>query len=406
MIRKFALRYFLAKKSTHAINIISWVSIAAIAIGTAALIIVLSVFNGFEDLVKSLYSSFYPPIKVFPAIGKTILIPASRLKALEGLASVSGVSEVVEGKASIRYNNQQAIAIIKGVDSNYSRVSGVPGKLVAGIYATGDADNPDAVVGIGIASALGMAVRHNLFPITVYIPSRTAQSFINPEQAIHVGNMDPSGVFAIQEDFDDHYILTNIGFMRRMLELDTGMVSALEISLRPGIGMNQAKARIAALLGKGFRVETRYEQNSSLYSVMQTEKWVVYAFLSFILLVAAFNMIGSLSMLVIEKQKDITILKALGATQSLIGRIYLSEGLLVAGLGALIGVALALLVCLGQQRYGWVKLGGSTFVVDAYPVSLHGLDFFLVTATIFIIGLMASLFPSRRAARQIIDLKS
>jgi lipoprotein-releasing system permease protein len=406
LIWQFAFRYFIAKKSTNAINIIAWVSIVAIAVGTAALIVVLSVFNGFEDLVKSLYSSFYPPIKAMPAEGKTILVPPDKLRALHALPIVKDISEVAQEKASLRYNNQQTIAIIKGVDSNYRNVTGMADKIVRGTYEIGDVQQPDAIVGLGIEAALNIDVKKSYYPLTVYIPSRTVKTFINPEQALHVGNIDPVGTFAIEEDFNNTYVITNIGFMREMLELKPDEVSALEISLQPGADMNQARQQIQQVLGKNFKVQTRYEQNSELYSVMQTEKWAVYAILSFILIIAAFNMVGSLSMLVIEKEKDITILKAMGATNVIIRRIYLAEGLLIAGVGTSIGLIIAVLICLGQQHFGWVKLGGGTFVVDDYPVSMQLQDFILVVVTIFVIALLASIFPAQRAASQQIDLKS
>lgn len=406
MIWQFASRYFVAKKSTHAINIISWVSISAITVGTAALIIVLSVFNGFEDLVKSLYSSFYPEIKASPAAGKTMLVPADKLAALQRLGDIKSISETIEEKAVLRYNNEQTIAELKGVDKNYPVVTGISRKIIRGNYDTGTDDSPMAVVGIGIEAALGIDVQRNFIPVTVYIPKRDAQSFVLPEEALNTGQIRPAGTFAIQQDFDNKYVITNIQFMRQMLNMQPGEVSGLEIALKDPGRMEAAKQEIQQILGSGSIVQTRYEQNRSLYNIMQTEKWAVYAILAFILIIAAFNMIGSLYMLVIEKRKDITILKAMGARDSLLRKIFLSEGLLIAAGGALIGALIAVALCLLQQKFGLIKLGGGSFVVDAYPVSMHWPDFVLVFSTILIIGLLASWYPAAKAARQPVELKA
>lgn len=396
----------MAKKSTNAINIIAWVSISAIAVGTASLIIVLSVFNGFEDLVKSLYSSFYPEIKVSPALGKTILVPADKLEALQKIGDIKSISETVEEKAVLRYNNQQTIAELKGVDKQYRTVTGIAKKIVRGEYNIGTDDAPTAVVGIGIESALGIDVERSFIPITVYIPKRKASSFLLPEQALNTGQVNPVGTFAIQQDFDNKYVITNIRFMRQMLDLQPDEMSALEIALKDPGRMDAAKQEIAQALGKGYRVQTRYEQNQSLYHVMETEKWAVYAILAFILVIAAFNMVGSLYMLVIEKQKDITILKAMGARNSLLRRVFLAEGLLIGATGTLIGTVIALTLCLLQQKLGLIPLQGGSFVIDSYPVSMHWTDFILVIVTILVIGILASWYPAARAARQPVELKA
>ncbi|MHB1921192.1 MAG: FtsX-like permease family protein [Chitinophagaceae bacterium] len=406
MTWRFALRYFFAKKSTHAINIISWVSIGAIATGTAALIIVLSVFNGFEDLVKSLYSSFYPQIKVTPYYGKTFLVPAQQLKDLQGISAIESITEVAQEKAILRYNKQQTIAVLKGVDKHYPITSGLPGKIIRGHYGTGDSTQPEAVVGEGIESALGIDVRRSFIPISAYIPNRRAHTLLDPEDALHMGSIDPVGTFAIQQDFDNKYVITNIDFMRSMLDMAPDEVSALEISLKNPEKMTQVQARIRQLLGKNVLVRTRYEQNSGLYNIMETEKWAVYAILSFILIIAAFNMIGSLSMLVMEKQRDISILKAMGTQEWTIRKIFLLEGMMIAGSGTLMGTLLAITVCELQKKYGWVKLQGGSFVVDSYPVSMHPQDFLLVVVTILVIALLASWFPALKASWQSIDLKS
>lgn len=409
MIWQFALRYFRARKSTNAINIIAWVSVVAIAVGTAALVTVLSVFNGFTGLVKSLYSSFYPTLKVVPASGKTILLTPAQLKEIAALPGVAHYSQSIEEKAVLRYGEDQTIAVLKGVDRQFVKVAGVQDKMVRGEFDLGTENGYQAVLGIGIETALGVDVEHSLVPVNVYMPKRDAGTSFNaamPEQSLNSGVIYPVGTFAIQQEFDSKYVLADIGFLRNLMNLRPGEVSSLEISLQPGASEKRTKRKIQALLGDAAKVQTRVEQNATIYNVMQTEKWVVYVFLSFILVIAAFNMIGSLSMLVIEKQKDITILKAMGSRDSLIQRIFLGEGLIIAGVGSLIGFTIAITICLLQQRFGLIKLGGGSFLIDAFPVEMHWEDFVLVSVTILVIGVLASWYPASRAAKQEITLKA
>ncbi|MFB6455643.1 ABC transporter permease [Chitinophaga sp. Hz27] len=407
MIWQFASRYFWAKKSTNAINIIAWVSVGAIAVGAGALIVILSVFNGFEGLVKSLYSSFYPSVKVAPVSGKTIKLDATQLGGIAKTPGVFAYAAVVEEKAVIRYADDPTIAILKGVDSNYNKVTDVKNKIVRGSFDTGDDENGyGAVLGLELEGALGVDVVRSIAPVTVYVPRRSATSYTIPEEALNSGIVYPKGSFAIQQEFNSKYVITNIAFMRKLLEMGPDEMSALEVAAKPGVSEDELRDRLKRLLGPGYKVQTRFEQNQSLYAVMITEKWAVYIILSFILVIAAFNMIGSLSMLVIEKQKDITILKAMGARRSLIMKIFLAEGLIIAGLGTLIGFALGVIFCLVQQHFGLIKLGGDSFLVDAYPVSMHIGDFMLVFVTIMVIGLLASWYPARKAANEIIALKA
>lgn len=379
----------------------------AIAIGTAALIVVLSVFNGFEDLVKSLYSSFYPQVSVSPATGTTMLVPAGQLDSLEALYGVKAVSRTLEQKALVKYNDEKTIAILKGVDTSYGEVTGIGGKIVRGTFDVGTAAIPRAVAGVGIEGALGIDVKRDFLPLTVYLPRPDARSFTFPEQAFYVGQLSPAGTFAIQQDFDNSYVLCSLAWMQQLMSQPADRVSRLEVALIPGADEKQVLAAIRAVFPPAaYKVENRFEQNKSLYMVMQTEKWFVYAILLFIFAIAAFNMVGSLSMLVLEKRKDITILKAMGATSRLVRRIFLAEGVLIALVGALGGTTIAVAICAGQAHFGWVKLGGGTFVVDAYPVSMHYTDFLLVWFTILVIALAASWYPALKASRQPVDLKA
>lgn len=406
MVWQFASRYFRAKKSTNAINIIAWVSVVAIAVGAGALIVILSVFNGFEGLVKSLYSSFYPAIKIAPASGKTIILTPAQLQQITAVPGVAHYSEIVEEKAVLRYGDEPTIAVLKGVDSGYNNVTDVKSNIVRGRFDTGDSVAYRAVLGLELEGALGVDVVHSLAPVTVYLPRRNVNAFVTPEDALNNGVLYPAGTFAIQQEFNSKYVITNIEFLRKLLELGDHEMSALEVGARKGVNENLLKERLEQLLGKNYKVQTRYEQNQSLYAIMQTEKWAVYVILSFIMIIAAFNMIGSLYMLVIEKQKDITILKAMGARKSLIMRIFLTEGLIIAGIGTIIGFGIGISFCLLQQRFGIIKLEGTSFLVDSYPVSMHAEDFLLVFITIMVIGVAASWYPARRAAVEAIALKA
>ncbi|RFS22517.1 ABC transporter permease [Chitinophaga silvatica] len=406
MVWQFASRYFKAKKSTNAINIIAWVSVVAIAVGTGALIIVLSVFNGFEELVKSLYSSFYPAIKVIPATGKTILLTPEQLNEIKSIPGVAHYSEVIEERAVLRYGDEPTIAILKGVDSNYNEVTDVKSNIVRGRFDTGDSVAYRAVLGLELEGAMEVDVVHSLAPITVYLPRRNVTTIVTPEDALNNGVLYPVGTFAIQQEFNSKFVITNIDFLRGLLEFGPTEMSALEMSLTKGTNDNKVKSALEHILGEKYVVQTRFEQNRSLYSIMNVEKWAVYVILTFIMIIAAFNMIGSLYMLVMEKERDITILKAMGAKKSLVMRIFLAEGLIIAGIGTGIGFGIAILFCLLQQHFGFIKLEGTSFVVDSYPVSMHLADFVLVFITILIIGVGASWYPARRAAKEAMSLKS
>jgi lipoprotein-releasing system permease protein len=401
----FAWRYFKAKKSTNAINVISWISILAIIVGTAALILVLSVFNGFEDLVKSLYSSFYPDIRISAAQGKQITLTQEQLNKIRGIRGVKALSLTAEEKAFLQNGEAQSIIYLKGVDDQYGAVTNVGEYVVAGEFNTGDADNPLLVLGAGIENAVGVQADRNLVPLTVYLPRKTDVSVSDPLQSINADTVNTSGVFVIQQEFDNKYVLTNLPFVRSMLEMPEDAYTAAEIILQPSADPDDIKERLQRDLGNNYSVLTRYEQNRSLYAVMRTEKWVIYAILSLILVVAAFNMIGALTMLVLEKQKDISVLHALGGSRGLIQRIFLSEGLLIAVIGGVVGMSLALGIALAQIHYKLIPLQGGTFLIDYFPVKLHIGDFILVSVTILVIALIASWIPARKAALQQFQLR-
>jgi lipoprotein-releasing system permease protein len=403
----FAWRYFKAKKSTNAINIIAWISIVAIMVGTASLILVLSVFNGFEDLVKSLYSSFYPDIRISPASGKYLVLTEAQLSKLRSYSGVKQISLVAEEKGVLQNGEAQFIVYFKGVDEHYGEVSGVSKHIVKGNFDVGSEEQPLLILGAGIENAIGVQSDRNISPLTIYTPRKGVDvATSDPIQSLSVDTVNTSGAFIIQQEFDDKYAITNLQFIRRMLELPINAYSAAEMSVHTNADMDEVQGDIQALLGKSYKVQTRYEQNKSLYAVMRTEKWIIYAILSLILVVAAFNMIGALTMIVLEKKKDISVLHALGADKSLIQKIFISEGLLLAGIGGGIGLLLALGLALAQIYFKLIPLQGGSFLIDYFPVKLNPADFVLVIITVIIIALIASYIPARKAANQQFMLRS
>ncbi|HZE85814.1 MAG TPA: FtsX-like permease family protein [Puia sp.] len=403
----FAWRYFKAKKSTNVINVIAWVSMTAIVVGAAALILVLSVFNGFEDLVKSLYSSFYPDLKISPASGKTLTLTPEQLKQLSGISGIRSTSLVIEDKALIANGDLQTIVYLKGVDDNYPNVTGMAEKVRKGKFGLGTEDHPLAVLGSGVENALAVQADRALQPLSVYLFKRGGPLYTtDPLASLSNETMAPTGTFVIQQEFDDRYVITNLAFIKHMLGLKPDEYGGLEIALADPLQADLLKPQLLKLLGKGYLVQTRYEQNRSLYSVMGNEKWVIYILLTLILIVAAFNMVGALTMLVWEKQKDIHVLKALGASNGRIQRIFLSEGVMLALIGGGAGILLAVIICWLQVKYKLLALQGGSFLIDYYPVKLVPTDFLLVLSTILGVALLASWLPSRKAARTPIELRS
>jgi lipoprotein-releasing system permease protein len=396
----FAWRYFKAKKTTNAINVIAWISITAIVIGTAALILVLSVFNGFEDLVKSLYSSFYPDLKISPVSGKQITLTQEQLNKLRSVKGVRSVSLIAEEKALLQNGEYQSIIYLKGVDENYTSVTTVADHIIKGSFNTGGTENPRLVLGAGIENAVGVQTDINLSPLIVYLPKKTEVNLSNPLQSISADTINTAGTFVIQQDFDNKYAITNLGFVKQMLGMPADAFSAAEISIKQDADEKEVKQLMMNMLKANYRVETRYEQKNILYSIIKVEKWVIYAVISLILVVAAFNMVGALTMLVLEKKQDISVLHALGGSQTFIQRIFLSEGLLLATIGGGAGMLIALILALVQINFKIIPLQGGSFLIDYFPVKLSLPDFLLVGFTVLTIALLASWIPARKAALQ------
>jgi len=402
----FAWRYFKGKKTTNAINIISWISILAIAVGSAALILVLSVFNGFEDLVKSLYADFYTDIRITPVKSKFLTLTPAQLEQIRSAPGIRKTSLIAEEKAVLVNDDYQSIIYLKGVDEAYPQVSGLAKHLGENQkYDLGTVDKPLLILGAGIENAVGVKAGVNFTPLTVYLPNLKASDFSGLD-ALNSYNASVSASFTLQQDFDNKYAITNIDFVKYMLDLGADQYSSVEVALHDAGKTEGVKAKLERMLGKNFLVQTRYQQNQGLYTVMQIEKWVIYGILSLILVVAAFNMIGALTMLVLEKQKDISVLKAMGADHNYIQRIFLNEGFVLAAVGGGAGIIIAIGICLLQIKYKLVKLSGGSFIIDYYPVKMIATDFLLVVSTILLISLLAAWIPSRKASLQHFSLKS
>ena len=406
MYTKFAWRYFKAKKSANAINIIAWVTVGVIAFATCCQILVLSVFNGFEDLVKSLYSSFYTDIKVTPASGKTFTLTSQQIATIKQQPSVENLSLEAEEKALLKNYDAQTVVYLKGVDDNYRYVSGVASKTNRGVYNTGTIDDPYLVAGAGIQNAVAMNVDPALPSgrLTLIIPKRNVESN-DPLQSISEGKVKAAGVFTIQQEFDERYAITNIDFVKQQMGFGPDEYSAVEIKLHEKEDAIAAGKAMQKLLGPNYKILTRYEQNTSLYNTMKMEKWAIYAVLTLILIIAAFNMVSALTMLVLEKRKDISVLQSMGTGRSSIMKIFLAEGVLLAGIGAAAGIALSVLICLIQMKFKLFKITGGSFLIDYFPVKLIVTDFLLVTATVAAIAFIAAWFPARKASRQAFELR-
>lgn len=375
------------------------------AVGTAALVIVLSIFNGFEGLVKELYSSFYPDVRITSASQKIVLLSAAQLQQIKTMNGISAVSLTVEENAHIQNGNFRANAIIKGVDEQYAAVTGVSTHLSNGVYDLGSSNDPSIIPGSGIENALNLMSDRAIAPVTVYLPKRGVAASANALESISAVNFKPRGAFSIQQDFDNKYVITNLAVLKEMVGLKENEYSTAELKLTAGTDEKKLIASLQQLLGNHYLIENRYQQNRSLFAVMQLEKWAIYGILCLILIVAAFNMIGALTMLVLEKQQDVQILKAMGATSGFIQRIFLSEGVLLAMTGTLLGIILALLFCYLQVTFKIIPLEGA-FVIDYYPVKVMFTDLLLIAITVLLISMIASWLPSAKAAKQKLSLKA
>ncbi|MDR4930331.1 FtsX-like permease family protein [Segatella bryantii] len=402
-----ARRYLFSKKSTHAINIISAISVVGVAVATMALVIVLSVFNGFHDLVASLFTSFDPQLTVVPITGKTVPNDDPILTQIKALPQIDIASETIEDQALAVYNNKQAMVTVKGVEDNFSDLTHIKEILYGdGEYELHAANLQYGVIGIRLAQDLGTGAKWNGY-LKIYAPQREGQlDMSNLDGGFVVDSLiSPGVVFSVkQSKYDAGYILTSIEFARNLFG-QQGMLSALELRLKPGSDLDAVKMKIQQLAGDKYRVMDRFEQQEDTFKIMSIEKFIAYIFLSFILIVACFNIVGSLSMLIIDKKEDVVTLRNLGATDKQITRVFLFEGRMISAIGAIIGVLLGLLLCLIQQEFGIVALGDSegSFIVNAYPVSVHYVDVLVIFLTVILIGWLAVWYPVRYLSKRLLN---
>ncbi len=400
-----AKRYLFAKKSHNAINLISAISVLGVAVGTMALIVVLSVFNGFDDLIHSLFNSFSPDLQITVTEGKTFNPGTEKFNEIRNLEGVADFAEVLEDKALLRYDKKQTIATVKGVSDNFEEISGVDTMMVDGNFILTREGENYTVIGQGIAYFLNVNVNVDInyqFPIAVYVPRRTKQVTLNPEQSIHKKYIFPSGIFSIEQNYDSKYIIVPLNFARELFEF-SNEVSAIEVKIASDANLKTVQKNISNILGMEFKVKNRYEQNELFYKTMQSEKYVIFLILVFILIVASFNIIGSLTMLILEKKFDISTLRSLGTDLSVIKKVFLYEGSLISSIGAVIGLFAGLFICWLQIKYKLVKLQGSgTFIIDAYPVSIELYDIIAVLVVVFLIGLIAAWYPIRYITKRFI----
>ncbi len=408
MYLTFAWRYFKAKKSANAINIIAWITVGVIAFATACQVMVLSVFNGLEGLVKSLYSSFYTDIKVTPAKGKTFILTAQQLNKLKQQTFVANISLVAQEKAILQNSDAetQTVIYLKGVDNNFIGTSGVAANTYKGKFNTGTAEEPGLIIGSGVQNKSGINISEAMpnNPLTIILPKKNGSNS-DPMQSLSEGNAKTTGVFSIQQEFDDNYAITNIDFVKQQMGFEADEYSAAEIKLAEKADAEVAKKQLQVLLGNQFEVKTRYQQNMNLYTTMQLEKWAIYAVFTLILFVSTFTMVGSLTMLVLEKQKDISVMQSMGASKNSVQKIFLSEGLLLGIIGAGIGIGLATIICLLQIKFKFIPLSGGSFIINYFPVKLLWRDFLLVGGSVIFISFIAAWYPARKASRQIIELR-
>jgi lipoprotein-releasing system permease protein len=405
-----ARRYLFAKKTHNVINVISYISVAGVAIGTLALVVILSVANGYDSLTKKLYSVFCPDIHISAIEGKTFISDSSMLKKIENVKGVLGYSQIIEENVLISYkldNNyvnkstMQSIATMKGVDENYENISGITKKqidnnsehsfIVMGEFKLWYSDIPQTVIGIGIAQTLGINLSF-LAPLEIWIPKRgTKVSMSNPADAMAVDHIYPSGFFSIEQTFDNNYFFVPLDFAQSLLNY-TNEVSAIEVKIDSTMNINNIQKQIQEIVGERFSVKNRYQQNETLYRMLSSEKYAIYVILVFIITLFSFNIIGLISMLIVDKKKDIETFKILGCENKTVKQIFYYQGCMIAIGGAITGLILGIMLCLTQQYFKIIKLP-NMFIIDAYPVEIHIGDIFLILAFVFAVGAVTARLP-------------
>ncbi|MBS0011696.1 MAG: FtsX-like permease family protein [Bacteroidales bacterium] len=393
-----ARRYLFAKKSRNAINVISGISAAGVTIGSMVLIIVLSVFNGLEDMVNTLFSTFDPDLEIRISRGKVFSPTEEQMQALDEMEGIAAWSVVLEENSLLRYDKKQYIATVKGVSENYNDITGLDSVMWDGEFILKAANGrPYAVVGLGVANNLSIGLNF-INPLIIYVPQRLG-NVSNPANAFVRQVIFPSGIFSVEQEYDSRYIYVPIDVMRELL-MYKDEVSSIEIKFTGGTLASDVQPAVVDLFGPDYMVKNKYQQQEIFYQVMKMERLAIFFILTFILIIASFNIIGSLTMLIIEKERDIGILRNLGAGNKLIRKIFIFEGWLISVIGALGGLLLGFIVCWLQQEFGLVKLQGETMIMDAYPVNMKLADFVAVLGTVLLIGYLAAWYPAHYMSRK------
>lgn len=387
-----ALRYLFSKKSTNVINIISGISVSGIVVGTCALVILLSAFNGLEDWIVRLYNSFDPDIHIESKNSKFFKEDAISFTALKQIDGVAFVMPVIEENGLLHYRDAQYVCTIKGVGEEFKKMSGLDSMIINGSFDLHMGSSSAALVGSGVAYALSLSLGDINEPISIYVPKANASFSLNPIEAFHTGSIHPAGIFEVQPEFDTRYIIAPIEYARELFHREK-TVSSIEIQLKKGVDVEQVIDKIKSISGESFAVKNRFQQHELLYKIIHSEKWGVFLILAFILLIAIFNVTGSLTMLIVDKSRDIRTLQSLGASWSSIRKIFFLEGMLISIIGMLTGLLLGLLIVFLQDKFQFVLING----VDAYPVLIKKMDIIYISITVLTIGAFAAWFPAARA---------
>ncbi len=395
LIIEIALKFLFGKKSKGIINVISTISIIGVSVGTIALLVILSVFNGLHGLIGNLYGSFDPAIKVTAVEGKFFSTDSLKIKDIEELEGVIKVSPVIEDNALLKYNNRQVTAMVMGVDSTFTDVTQLDSIIVEGKFNLRDKQGFGGAIGYVLADQLNVRVAF-LTPLLIYVPQRNKKiNLTRPNEAFNTHYIHPKGIFLVKQmEYDSKYLLVDIDLVRKLFVYKDSEVTSLAIGLKEGTNTAQIQQKIESILGSGLKVENRHQQHASFYKMMRVERIMAYLILCFILIIATFNLIGTMSMLIFDKKEGIQILKSIGANKRMVTRIFLVEGWLISLIGVIAGLFIGIVLVLLQQHFGLIKFsGGSNFVVDAYPVALEIPDIFYSLITVTFIGFFAALYP-------------
>ena len=395
---EIAKRYLLAKKSTSAVNVITWISIMGITIGTSALILILSVFNGFESLLSSLYNSFNPDIKIVPIEGKYFKVDSTQIIQLNDIPGIVSLSKTVEEVCMFEYKDVQKAGIIKGVDENYNSVTSIDSTIRMGDFVLQDGNISYGVLGRALSTNLSINYKDAITPVTVYMLNRNNSSLVNKMGGgFKQLSVYPSGIFSVGSEADVQYIITNFKAVNKLLS-QRDKISALELKLEEDNDEEAIREEILKVLGDGFAIKNRYDQDESFLKIMNIEKWISFLIVVLVLSIIAFNMVGSLWMMVLEKKKDISILRSMGCETSNIRNIFLVEGIIITGVGLILGIVVALILYYFQKNFGLITIPDG-FMISAYPIELKWTDFLVVSVTVICIGWMASILPAYRAGK-------